>query len=73
MTDIVERLRDLVCSDTDAWHLCGEAADELERLREALRDFACWCDENECQEYDDVGLRYCCYRNKSRAALGEGK
>ena len=40
MTDIVERLRDLVCSDTDAWHLCGEAADEIERLREALRVIA---------------------------------
>jgi len=38
MIDIVERLRDLVCSDTDAWHLCGEAADEIERLREALRE-----------------------------------
>lgn len=61
MTDIVERLRDLVCSDTDAWHLCGEAADEIERLRDALRYMV--------ENPEDVES----FWQIARAALGEGK
>ena len=37
MTDIVERLRSFDTQKMDAWGICDEAADEIERLREALR------------------------------------
>jgi len=37
MTDIVERLRTFDTRKMDAWGICDEAADEIERLREALR------------------------------------
>ena len=37
--DIVKRLRGHVeDKDTDAWMTCDEAADEIEWLREALKD-----------------------------------
>ena len=63
MTDIVERLRDLVCSDTDAWRLCGEAADEIERLREALRKIA----KSQLSDSEQAYL----FKMLARAALGE--
>ena len=37
MTDIVERLRTFDTRTMDAWGICDEAADEIERLREALK------------------------------------
>jgi hypothetical protein len=52
MTDIVERLRTEVPCISDigcAYELCGEAADEIERLRAALIDSR--------EELDDYYLR----------------
>ena len=40
MSDIVERLRDLYEYDEDNQQTLSEAADEIERLREALRVIA---------------------------------
>jgi len=40
MRDIVERLRDLYEYDEDNQQTLSEAADEIERLREALRYYA---------------------------------
>lgn len=40
MTDIVERLRTFDTRKMDAWGICDEAADEIERLREVLREIA---------------------------------
>ena len=69
MTDIVERLRNFDTRKMDAWGICDEAADEIERLRanftaaaqeawrhaaeknrlrEALRHYACTCAEGGC-------------------------
>jgi hypothetical protein len=48
MSDLIERLRDeeFVADE----HLCREAADEIERLREALERIASGCDlSNEAQ------------------------
>lgn len=36
MTDIIERLRDGTLSPYRQWELCGEAADEIERLRKEV-------------------------------------
>jgi hypothetical protein len=38
--DILKRLRDPVVLEFDPYDLCDEAADEIERLREALRFYA---------------------------------
>ena len=63
-TDIVERLR----NDDVVWgtrpSLAFEAADEIEKLREALRRCVDW--ENNSESFDDV------MRN-ARAALKEGE
>ena len=39
--DIVTRLRDskLDCDYCDSWHINGQAADEIERLRKELADY----------------------------------
>ena len=53
--DIVERLLSLK-SDEYIENLVGKAADEIERLREALRYYACDCEGDNCQEpYHDCG------------------
>lgn len=78
MTEIVERLRLFVphCEDPNDYLedelLFLKAADEIERLREALRDIACDC-EHDCAD-SPLGLSpitdNCC-RNFARVALGE--
>ena len=79
MTDIVERLRSPAnvfyeyAADNGAF--LREAADEIERLREALRPFACHCDDGTCTEYIKplVEAKELCECYIARAALGEGK
>ena len=73
MTDIVERLR----ATQDDWPAClvvleQEAADEIERLREALRPLACEC-VNYCLSLENEGLTFFqdCPRFKARSALEE--
>lgn len=76
MTDIVERLRSYsaggIEADKQAEDWMEEAADDIERLREALRDIACDC-EHDCAD-SPLGLSpitdNCC-RNFARVALGE--
>jgi hypothetical protein len=71
MTDIVEELRDAeACWDTDAWRLCGSAADEIERLREALREIRDY-EGNFPVIYD--GDDAIAMKEIARAALGEKK
>jgi Na+/phosphate symporter len=65
MTDIVERLRDW--SEYDEGKINDardEAADEIERLREALRELI---DDYEYDSITGLGIA------KARTALGEGK
>jgi hypothetical protein len=78
MTDIVERLRaDVPCiSDIGcAYELCGEAADEIERLRAALIDCREELDDYYLREYrsDDPliqrRLEEAMASNRARAAL----
>jgi len=43
MNDLIERLRhaedpDTYVSEGDLWNLCGEAADEIERLQHQIAD-----------------------------------
>ena len=72
MTDIVERMR---AHDCDANPLgCGyaeilldEAADEIERLREALKAFSCDCEENQCAEWGEDGPRFDCVFRRYRS------
>ena len=76
MTDIVERMRLIdptleLRHEEDVTRLheiglwCDEAADEIERLREALSEYTCDC-ENGCQ-----GIRGEVCGSKARAALEE--
>ena len=83
MTDIVERLRGnvpmiwgdegfMITDDDTVLATFKEAADEIERLREALRDIACDC-EDHCDDSPDghgAITPHCC-RNFARAALRE--
>lgn len=78
MTDIVERLRREVphCENQSDYGesdlLILSAADEIERLREALRDIACEC-VDDCEQ-SPLGLSPSaenCYRFCARSALGE--
>lgn len=69
MTDIVEQLRnhhkDIGLPDNvESW--LTSAADEIERLRAALREYTCDC-ENGCQ-----GIRGEVCGHKARATLREG-
>jgi hypothetical protein len=61
-TDIVTKLRErtdystlLLCDPPRPApdRLCHEAADEIERLREALTHYACDCKVNECEVSDE--------------------
>ena len=62
MTDIVEELRE--AAELDPWYYTvNEAADEIERLREMVKWFACNC-EGAC----DRSANDCLI---SQAALGE--
>ena len=80
MTDIVDALRDITPKgrDVSEYHqddlLILQAADEIERLREALRPLACEC-VNYCLSLENEGLTFMqdCPRFKARAALGEGE
>jgi len=48
------------------------AADEIERLREALRFYACQCkDDMSCETFGEYGRREC--GHTARVALGEDK
>lgn len=74
MSDIVERLRYEERRNGELWWVCKQAADEIERLREALREIVCDCTD-ECEQ-SPIGLSPSsdnCYRFVARAALGEGK
>jgi hypothetical protein len=67
---VIERLAD----NNKALHdLVDFHAEEIKRLREALLNFACLCDEGQCQDYGEDEGRIPCYRRQARAALGEGK
>jgi len=61
MADIVERLRDYRGGDVSAWNAMEEAADEIERLREALK---------EIQNTASPDIIWSWYRDVARAALG---
>ena len=74
MTDIVERLRSPEVFFTDGMFISPvayEAADEIERLREALRYYA----KNHYPNVNDGpwGVNSTDFGNVARAALGEGK
>lgn len=69
MTDIVERLRDPSKGSPRWLDTLSEAADEIERLREALRQFAdCELHDGNCASLDVAAKRI---RAIARAALGE--
>lgn len=74
--DIVERLRDKHCCDNGCH--CDEAADEIERLRAALKKIAkvtygsdwTWGSEELADYYS---MRFFNAQETARAALGEEK
>lgn len=56
--------------------MCGVAedmADEIERLREALRLYQCQCEDGQCEVAFDNDERGELCGMPARAALGEGK
>lgn len=73
MTDIVEHLRWLqekTWCGSEHWHRA--AADEIEKLREVLRFYACECSDAEaCETFGNYERSACGY--KARAALKEDK
>ena len=80
MDDIVERLRlgretcgfDM-CRTREARSgcTCAEAADEIERLREALQPFACKCEGDWCENLRFNDDKAKCEHYIARAALEE--
>lgn len=74
MTDIVERVRWLASGQDDlqSQELIA-CADEIERLREALRLYQCQCEDGQCAVAfgDDERGELC--GMPAIAALGEGK
>jgi hypothetical protein len=68
MTDIVERLRDKWQHNEDD---CYEAADEIERLREALREVVDWAED--LGLYADAGTVLAPVFVKARTALEKSK
>lgn len=82
MTDIVERLRLIdptlelrYCEDVTKLHeigqWCHEGADEIERLREVLRPFACKCESDWCEKLRFNDDKEKCENYIARAALRE--
>lgn len=72
MDDIVKHLRWLESHGNENPHYWGQAADEIERLREVVRFYACECSDAEaCETFGDHDRSACGY--KARAALGEDK
>lgn len=78
MTDIVKRL--LADGDKPSqrearillWEELKDAADEIERLRDVLRFYACECSDAEaCETFGNYERSACGY--KARQALGEKK
>ena len=75
MTDIVERLQyytpygPITDMQADAW--MKEAADEIERLREALQPFACKCEGDWCENLLFNDDRAKCEHYIARTALEE--
>lgn len=68
--DIVTRLRNPPFgTETSERNIMSTAADEIERLREALRHYACDCEINQCEVNDESDT--ICGRI-ARAALPKG-
>ena len=65
--DIVERLRKSGHWEWENENICGEAADEIERLRKALR-FMLDNDRNLHKPLEELFAEFC---NEARKALGE--
>ena len=67
MSNVVERLREAALSArTTERVLCDKAADEIERLRAALKTYACRCGDGDC--YKDEFVASC--GRSAREALG---
>lgn len=74
MTDLVSRLRteNSMMGYYESPAIQIEAADEIERLREVLRLYACECSDAEaCETFGNYERSACGY--KARKALGEDK
>ena len=60
MSDIVEQLRTVDTQKMDAWAICDEAADEIERLWKAIRiayGIIDECSPHRLKELNDVVVR----------------
>lgn len=76
MADIVERLRNPLTGQAFLRPICHEAADEIERLRAALRPFVDWITRNDANYatagYGDAcALTYCPDGNKDAPTVGD--
>ena len=56
MSDIVELLRNGTGDGLRAFDLMNQAADEIERLRAALREYVCDCPKNSCAYFPCGGI-----------------
>ena len=62
MTDIVERLREGNGGFQELRDMCAEAANEIERLRKALKHYACACGNAYNCEVGNIHSPSCGYR-----------
>lgn len=70
MSSLVEDLRDLATLAHADVSVAEEAADEIERLRNALATYACRCGDGECYKDEFVAS---CGRSARVALEEEGK
>lgn len=68
MTDLVKQARELGGFSPEA-ELCSLMADEIERLRAALKAFSCDCEENECAQWGEDGPRFDCVFRRYRGLV----